>query len=88
MCFLSFPANVGFVGRGSGEAKNLAGKRPPPLIQIRFSDAEFGKISPAGQRKSTVRFNNGNSDCNLLSLRPAKKMRELSTLIGWLSPER
>ena len=55
MFFLSLPANVLSVGYGSGEAKKPGGEMSSALIQIRFCDAEFGKISPIGQRKSTVR---------------------------------
>jgi len=88
MFSLSFPANVGCVGCGSGEAKDLAGKCPPPLIQIRFNDVEFGKISPAGQRKSAVRVPQLDIVSTFLSLRLAERMRELSTSIGGLSLER
>jgi hypothetical protein len=55
MFSLSFPAELVVLVAGPETRKNLAGKCPAPLIQIRFSDAEFGKISPAGQRKLAVR---------------------------------
>jgi hypothetical protein len=89
MFSLSFPANVGCVGCGPERRKNLAGKCPPPLIQIRFSDVEFGKISPAGQRKSAVRrVPQLDIVSTFLSLRLAERMRELRTSIGGLSLER
>ena len=57
---------------GPERRKNLAGKCPPPLIQIHFSDAEFGKISPAGQSKLAVRIPQLDIVFTFLSLRLAE----------------
>jgi hypothetical protein len=88
MFSLSFPANVGCVGCGSGEAKEPGGEMSCAPDSDPLSDVEFGKISPAGQSKLAVRIPQLDIVFTFLSLRLAERMRELSTSIGGLSLER
>jgi hypothetical protein len=47
-----FPRQRWFCWSRVRRGKEPGGETSSALIQIRFSDAEFGKISPTGQRKS------------------------------------
>jgi len=88
MFSLSFPANVGCIGCGSGEAKEPGGEMSCAPDSDPLSDVEFGKISPAGQSKLAVRIPQLDIVFTFLSLRLAERMHELSTSIGGLSLER
>jgi hypothetical protein len=88
MFSLSFPANVGCVGCGSGEAKEPGGEMSFALIQIRLATSSLEKSCQPVNANWRLEFHNWNIVYTFLSLRLGERMRELSTSIGGLSLER